>query len=367
MNSIRDVLTRASVLAGEDLVASFESTCKKIPLDADLELDAGDEVERIRVSLPNSKTRKRFDREMQKTAKQATSQSAQQRAFKFRKSNKKALAKLEKALKSAGVENPHPTVIGAHLWKQTQHIIADATGWAAKFYSRLCWHRIGVSLAHRAALCFDEITGVPRYSYVGHSREALRARHVLALGLLLLRLSAHTGRRFQGWMRLVTGIPLAALIAALRDPFSGRRPHRNTVDGTHRAVEKTQNPDTGKLENTATDGNVGYLTALKAVGLCYTRQAKWRDGQNPAQLKGWADIRPEEMFSAERANGWFTSLNRYWIVSDRFTDPKDAARKAELYVAWLAGSAFPEICDFETLQAQVTESATVEPHESPPS
>ena len=341
--SLKEVLARASVIAGIDLTTT-------LPKSIEAEQAAIDEQ---RAKLANARTRKQYDKELDKQAKRATKEKSGQRAFRLRKSNKQALAKLNKRLIADGVENPHPNIIPAHLWKMCQHILADASGWASQYYARLCWHKIGVSLTHRAALCYDS-DNQPRYTYFGNSREALRARYVLALGLLLLGLAKPTGRKKHGWTRLVSGIPQAAFLAALRDPFTGVRPHRNTLDGTHRGDK----PD-------STAGDVGYLTALYRIGLCYARQAKWKAGDDPADQKGWADIRPEEKLGKEQASGWFTSLNRYWIVSDRYSDPVDAAKQAELYVAWLAGTAYPEFVDASMFRRSITEQANAEQREAP--
>lgn len=344
VDKFKEILDRASLIAGTDLNASYHA--KRDP----------ESIEEIRASLPNSRSRKQFDKEIKTAEKRATNETASQRAYKHRKSNKRALAKLEKQLKAAGIANPDPKLIPSHLWKQTQHILADASGWAAKYYSRLCWHRIAVSLIHRAALCYVE-DNQPKYSYIGTSREAQRARYVLAVGLLLVGLSTATGRRNQGWMRLVRGIPQAAILAALRDPFTGAQLHRNALDGCHRVVPKIVNQHTGKSKPAVCDGRVGYLTALASVGLFYTRQLIWREGEDPTEKRGWDDLKPEE-HTGEAHNGLFTSLNRYWIVADQFTDPADEAKRAELYVAWLAGSAYPEIVDSVTFAREVETSVT---------
>lgn len=311
MDSLRDILTRASKVAGTDL-------CKVLD-------ERKAETEQIRSSLPR-KARKIFDRELYKQT-ESPADRKRREAIANDKKNKSRLHKLEKSLERVGIENPCPREIPFHLIKQTKHVIADSSGWAARFYSRICWHKVGVGLAHRAALSYDN-DGIARYSYVGQSREAIRARCVLALGLLLLCLSRPTGRRKQGWSRIIKKIPLDAFIAILADPYTGEKMHRNTVGGNYHRESSDKE----------TSGSVGYLRALHNVGLVYTRQAKWRPGDNPANQKGWEDIEPEEMAGALHPSGWYTSLQRYWIVADRFMDPVDAAKRAELMVAWLSGN-----------------------------
>lgn len=330
---LKEALTRASQIAGTDLFERFSSV-----------RDPEKVIQEARDNLAIARARKRFDMELDRQAKAATKETPTRRANRLRKSNKRQLEKLDKALKSAGFEVESPRNIPAHLWKQTQHILADSTGWAAKYYSKLCWHGIGVSLIHRAALNYDS-DNKPSCSYAGTSRESLRARSVLALGLLLIGVSKPSGRHGQGWTRLVSGIPQAAILAALRDPFTGERPHRNTLDGTHRQSDKL-------------NGDLGWLIALKRVGLTYTRQVKWRSGDDPSARKGWANIRPDEVASREKPGGWFVSLARYWIVTAEYIDVKDAARRAELYVAWLSASAYPEPVEPDTLKTREPEQET---------
>ncbi len=308
--SIKEILTRASELAGQDLCAIYEAR--------------REHAEEIRAELPR-KARRIFDREMARQYK-TRAEKQQKQAIKINKKNQRILAKLDKALKARGIEIPRPKEIEYPLWRQTKHILLDTTGWAARFYARICWHKVGVGLAHRAALCYDE-HGNARYSYAGNSPGARRARHVLATCLLFFGLCEPTGRRDHGWMRIIKGIPQDAFLACLADPSTGEKPHRNTFDGTHR-----------DCEDSYTGGTVGYLTAMKRIGICYTRQAKWRPGDDPSKQKGWEDILPEEMAGYLHPSGWFTSTVRYWIVADEFNDPVDAAKRARLWLAWLSGT-----------------------------
>lgn len=326
VDSIRDILSRAGHLAGTDLLSIYESR-----------RGVEEEVERVRKELPNQQTRKRFDKELHnQTKRQRRAKQKQNEAIRNRRSNRTALARLEKKLKSEGIENPKPALIPAHLWKQTRHILADHSGWAARYYSKICYHKIGVSICHRAALCYDS-KGVPKYSYIGNGRDACRARFVLAAGLLLLCLARRTGRHGHGWNRLVWGIPQKAILTALRDPFTGRLPSSSSFNGTHHQTDDKE----------VTDGNVGYLTALKRAGLCYTRQTKTAEKHLAKNVKGWEDIRPEEQLGKRTPSGLFCSLARYWIVSAEFTDPVDAEKRARLWVAWLS-AALPEAVKFDS-------------------
>jgi hypothetical protein len=102
------------------------------------------------------------------------------------------------------------------------------------------------------------------------------ALNVLTLGLALLELS-HATRRKSRWRNILDGIPIGALQELLRDPVSGKVPHRNSISGTHRPHATLQN------------GQLGYLRALELAGFCYTQQRR-RCEHDP-------------------------SLNTYWIVS----------------------------------------------------
>jgi hypothetical protein len=310
-SSFKDVLTRASKIAGTDLFELFSRQQS--------------EIDEVRNDLPR-KARKKFDEEL-KSQKVSPTDKRRIQAIINNKKNKTKIKKLERALERYGIKNPVPREISFHLERQSKIIISDHTGWAARFYSRICPHKIGVGLVHRAALSYDQ-DGKPRYSYAGNSRGANRARSILAYGLLLIGLSSPTGRKGQGWSRIVKKIPMDAFLAIFTDPSSGETPHRNTIGGgIHRESSDEE-----------TSGKVGYLSALRNVGLVYTRQAKWRPGENPADLKGWADIEPEEMAGGLHPSGWYTSLLRYWIVTDRFTEPRDAAKQAKLWIAWLSGN-----------------------------
>lgn len=331
---IRDILSRAGHLAGTDLISIFE---KRKSVES--------EVDRIRKELPNTQTKKRFDRELDKQVSRDDRRKQKQRdVYRNRKSNKRALQKLERKLRAEGIKNPQPKMIPAHIHKQTQHILADPSGWASRYYSKLCWHKIGVSMCHRAALCYDE-KGKPKYSYIGNSREAQRARFVLASGLMLLCLSRPTGRRKQGWTRLISGIPQKAILSALRDPFTGKRPSLSAFNGTHHKLD----------DKDLTDGNIGYLPALKRIGMVYTRQVKTADKNLAKTHKGWADIRPEEMLGKRTATGLFCSLARYWVVADLWLDPVDAEKRAKLWVAYCS-SQLPEPVEFNAERFSPTET-----------
>jgi hypothetical protein len=224
-------------------------------------------------------------------------------------------------------------------------MIADHTGKVIREYARMFENKIALARIHRAALGMvttrdagqtqdvsttldiknnsdvktqlDEKTR--SYSYAGSDVGALRARRVFTLGWLLVKLSKGTARKGK-YNRLVANIPQAALLGALRDPYTGRQVHRTTVSGRHRYAGQA--------------GEIGYLDALKGADVLYTRQAIWK-GEKPT-TKGWEDIRPEEV-AGTTPEGLHFSLDRYWIISAQYTDPKDAAERAIMWCDFLAG------------------------------
>lgn len=309
-DDLRAVIGRLASLTDLDLLSEFDSGHKA---------DARDrEIERTRAALPNRVLRGRFDRYLQ-----ADQTRINDRGREHARRNRKRAADLQRKFDRLHQLGTAPKLIPVHLFKMAQHLIADSTGTAAAAYARSCPHKIGVSLARRAALAADA-TG-PRYSFAGTDRGACRARRVLAAGLLLLGLSARTGRRRDRWGRIVKGIPQTAILACLADPSTRARPSRTGLAGIHRAG----NP-------LATGGNVGYLKALRNGGLLYSRQARWREGGTPT-TRGWSDLTPNEIADRPTDSGWRVSYNRYWLVTDQFASVRDADEKARLWLAWLDG------------------------------
>jgi len=315
-DKLRKILQRMSAQDGLDEYISEYDKAKEANRN---------EIREIRDALPNRQAKRRYDKEIRREATEKKNYSDKM-SIKQRKKSFRLLRKLDAQLKESGAPDCDIRVIPAHVWKMCQHVIADSSGWAARHFAKNCPDKIGMTLIHRAALSHTKDGDKQQYSYTGDSPGSVRARKILAHGLLFEMLARRTGRKGQGWNRIVKGIPQAAIQAVLRDPYSGQRPHINSINGTHR-----------KCQSDDTSGSVGYLTALKRVGFCYSRQARWRQGDDPRDLRGWKDIQPNEMVSRHHNSGWYTSSARYWIVSDSFMDAKDGAKRAQLWVAWLAG------------------------------
>lgn len=349
-NRLKEICSRLIVYSGLDELESKECVDNAFRTHNDVD-DVDEQIRSIKSNY-NRQERHIFDKELKKER----SEKSVKESSRKQKKNARLLLKLEKRLKTSNAIDVKPRIIPEHIWKQTTHIIADSSGWAARYYSSHCKHRIALSLIHRAALSYDDI-GKPRYQYNGDSCESLRARRTLALGLMLILLSRKTGRHGQGWNLIVKGIPQSCFVAALRDPWTGQRPHSNTINGTHQ-----------KSNEFETDGSVGYLKALKNVGFCYTRQARWRDGANPKNIKGFADLMPNELASKVHPSGWRTSLVRYWIVSSEFLDAKSIDKRTKLMIAWIAGNQPFPLDTTDTVGQSEEKCIDTEVHaQSPPS
>lgn len=313
MQDINSILNRLSQVVGvEGLAETYEKS------RSEQKSDESEQIDRIRESLPNRQARARYDKELRKQKKSKHSPK------KVKRSNLRLIQRLKDKLSK--LDNPKPALIPAHLWLDCQVMIADSSGKAIREYANQMGNKIAKTRIHRAALGMVRVTDNDSnqenrdraYSYAGTDPGALRARRIFALGWLLVQLSKGTRRKGK-YTRLVAGIPQAALIGALRDPFTGSHIYRTTVSGRHRKADQP--------------GEMGYLDALKASDLLYTRQAKWR-GEKP-DIKGWEDIRPEEI--AGERDGLKFSTARYWLVTDQHTNPAQAAEKAILWMDFLAG------------------------------
>jgi len=330
MSDISNILKKLSQVVGVENLDEIYNKSRTTEKDS--------EIDRVRETLPNRQARSRYDKELKK---QRTSQKKEKHsARKVKRSNLRMIARLKDKLLKGGIENPHPALIPAHLWLDCQAMIADQSGKVIREYANMLDNKIALTRIHRAALGMIETRKIDdrdilacnsqqdistsvemsrAYSYAGSDVGADRARRIFALGWLLVKLSKGTARKGK-YNRLVAGIPQAALIGALRDPFTGKQIHRTTLSGRHRYAGQP--------------GEIGYLDALKASDLLYTRQAIWR-GEKPA-TKGWEDIREEEV-AGETEDGLKYSLDRYWIISSQHTSPADAAEKAIMWCDWLAG------------------------------
>lgn len=315
MDSLKDILKKASIISGYDCVEAFEKG----------KTDRTENVlsTPIEESSPPVTTRlsRRTKKERQRIETAQRMSDRQRRSTLYDKKNKSKLAKLKARLKKAGVKNPEPKNIDQRFFERSAFITMDSSGWAGRFFARLCWHKVGIGLIHHAAL-------QPGRNYSGSDPTALRSRRILATGLNLIDLSSPSARKKQGWNRVCKGIPQSALLNCLIDVNSRKIPHPNTLCSKHK-----KNDDENYF-----GGDISYLHALRRAGFCYNRQCKWKPGEDPSTKKGWHDIQPNEMMGALHPSGWYTSTVRYWIVSDQYTDTSDAERRAKLWLAWLAGT-----------------------------
>jgi len=124
-------------------------------------------------------------------------------------------------------------------------ILSDHSAQAASIYLKRCFHQVGARLIRIAAKGPDG----------SRPLTSLYARRVVALGLAAIALSKRTaGHGLHS--RLVKGIPQTCFLALLENPYTKERPGLSSLTGRH----------------TAAAGAVGYLDALKTVGLLEAEQ-----------------------------------------------------------------------------------------------
>ena len=196
-------------------------------------------------------------------------------------------------------------------WRARQQARLRAGGWAApdqrRGFERESWTRVAALLAddsgygarlelRRLRRMAPAFAGAVARAALGSSSgacvrdwTALRARSIVAIASTMWRQSEHTRRRGQ-FGRLFRGIPIASLCALLANPWTGARPHRNTLAGLHSGA--------------SVDVGLGYLRALQAAGAFYAQQLP------PAEVESW------EVWTVRRQNGAqeFAS-NRYWLLT----------------------------------------------------
>lgn len=207
-----------------------------------------------------------------------------------------------KARLPAGVR---PTFVDDATWDMMRVCFADRTGTAIRIQLRRRWNKVAMGALRNAALC-PQGDGSTLYTWADD-----RARAIAALGLGMYTLStAAEGCRARKWSRVLIGVPIELWRAALADPWTGRRPHRNTLSGTHEALADW------------TTGKVGYLRALEGAGFCYGQQ-----------------LPPADALPCERAGKY--TLNRYWIVTAWAHVPVSAEQRAELLELGAVGCAAP--------------------------
>lgn len=321
---LRDVISRLSAQTDLDLVDIYDQAKSvKDPDDLDLNEEHRKDAKKQRDLLPNRPTKRAFDRELKKKPKNKRTQEARRN----RSADIRRLKKLRKQLDEQYPEGTIPALVPTHLYKTVKQIVADTTGAAAELYLSTCPHKIAATNIRRNSLAVGD-DGKAKYSFSGINQGAIRARYLCALGLLLVGLSKKTGRKGDRWNRIVKGIPQSVLIQAISHPSKDAKPvSKSAFNGTHDKTQRT----------TAIDGSVGYLRALKNGELLYTRQAHWLVGGKP-QTRGWDDLKPYEVAPGIIDGKYKVSYARYWILTDEYTSPKDAARRAELFRDWLGGN-----------------------------
>lgn len=255
------------------------------------------------------------------------SKNARERSQKkVRRTNLRLLAHLKSKAKlsvSPNLSLARPCgFIPADLFFDCYTATWDKSGRAIRELCNQCSNKIAIARLHRSALDVDE-DGNKRYTYYGDSRGSVRARNIFAVGWLLLKMSERRNRKGQ-WNRLVRGVTQSAMLSMLSGGRIEQRLCSTTLSGTHRrGTERDE---------------IGYIDALKRGGFLYAHQAKWKGDKPP---KGWENLDESERGGTK--GDWNFSVNRYWVITDRFTDSRDSETRSKLWVDWMAGSQPAEV------------------------
>lgn len=178
-------------------------------------------------------------------------------------------------------------------------ILADPTDKAARIYLKKCFHQVGARLVRAAAIGPEGKRPL----------SSLYARRVVALGLAALYLSVRT-RSNQLHSRLIKGIPQTCFLGLLKDPHTKARPKLSALSGRHKPAPSA----------------IGYLDALKAVGLLQSEQL------------------PKSQVTAGERLGEY-ALNRYHVITAYPSGPLTDAELDEI----LRSYPYTETAGFEQL------------------
>lgn len=200
------------------------------------------------------------------------------------------------------------------VYVMVRDVDSDPTGAAGRIWSDRCWNKVGVGMLWRAAFVPDA-SGRTRYTWADP-----RARSIYALGLALIELSRPTLRK-GGWGYLVSGMQLSILCALLADPHEPtRRPSKSCVGLNRHRVGAT-------LES----GQVGYLRALQLAGFLYAQQLP------PTEVSACERFLVRKISKDGEEILEVHSSNRYWIITDEPTEPRDDDDKRRLVAAHAVG------------------------------
>ena len=197
------------------------------------------------------------------------------------------LDRLRGKLKDAGYQDAYCVrlkTIPSTVAVMMSDILADSTDRAARIYLKKCYHQIGARLVRAAAKGPDGKRPL----------SSLYARRVVALGLASLYLSTRTRSR-QLHSRLIKGIPQTCFLGLLKDPYTKARPKLSALMGRHKPSPAA----------------IGYLDALKAVGLLQSEQL------------------PKSQVTAGERLGEY-SLNRYHVITAYPSGPLTDAELDEI-------------------------------------
>lgn len=186
-----------------------------------------------------------------------------------------------------GEETKPPPGWGRELWRDCQDVLYDLTGKAARVHLARLRYPAWSSMIRRAAL--GEVDGVCTRDWSSE-----RARAIVCVGLALCRSAQRT--RGLKWCFLVRGFTREAFAELVRGARA-RRPHANTIGGIHRKGAP------------AFSGQLGYLQALQAFGLCYRQRTPLEQAES---WERWKVTRRQPDGSVEEMT---VTTNRYWLAN----------------------------------------------------
>lgn len=250
----------------------------------------------------------------QLSARELAAAAKRERQIKGHRASERHLQRVFRTLRADGVPidvQRDCAIIPRSVWVRVSALLADGSSRAVRIHLKQLRNKVLAGAIRHAALCGG------KYPW-SHPR----ARAVAALGIALLALAKRTRRRGR-WEFLIKGIPQGALLALLRNPWTGDRPSRGALSGTHRTGVDWES------------GQVGWLRALEGAGALYCQQIPAAEAE-PCELLG--------------PSGYAT--NRIWLVTDTPTAPLDDDDKRELLELHAAGLSFAgEVPRMQPLEA----------------
>lgn len=179
-------------------------------------------------------------------------------------------------------ESEDPRIkIPRELFRTVQLLIFDTSGLRARLGLQRMRHReFAASTFHAAVVPLGD--GTCRQTVAGTSPGALRARRIVALGVILDELATSTYNR-PGVVGLTRGVGVCLLLRMIRDVSSDSEPV--CPQCKHRHPSRSAFHHRGPDDSNET-GDVGYIVALEQAGALARFQHR-HPAKIPARCKSW--------------------------------------------------------------------------------